>query len=401
MRRFACWLIFICFAVTNVAAQQIVSSDTTNYTSYSAIDYVALMRELERASRPTFWQRMMGLLSKDEQSQADKSFKIDGSIGVGYTQETNAMFVATAMAQYLLRDDLPYSYTSLTGMFSVNGSYRVRAIGGLNFSNQDRLEYNLGGGEMPVRFWGLGYAMADQAERSKYTRGNFDAEVRYVRKVADRLSLGAGLDFVYIEASDVEPLAQEYLLAAGVSERKVTMAGVNIMAEYDARRYKEQLIRGYYVKLQGGFYPEIISNQSYNLWHLEATADYYQPLWSGAMAAVDIYADLRSSHTPWLLWAKAGGENRMRGYYYGRYIDRNMITAQVELRQQIYGPISGVVWGGAGSLFTSFNQIEIKEVLPNYGVGVRFAAGGGMSLRVDYGFGRHSNGLVIHVNEAF
>jgi outer membrane translocation and assembly module TamA len=119
------------------------------------------------------------------------------------------------------------------------------------------------------------------------------------------------------------------------------------------------------------------------------------------MAAVDIYADLRSSHTPWLLWAKVGGENRMRGYYYGRYIDRNMITAQVELRQQIYGPISGVVWGGAGSLFTSFNQIEIKEVLPNYGVGVRFAAGGGMSLRVDYGFGRHSNGLVIHVNEAF
>jgi hypothetical protein len=137
------------------------------------------------------------------------------------------------------------------------------------------------------------------------------------------------------------------------------------------------------------------------MWHAEATFDYYQPLWRGTVAAFDIYAQLWSQDTPWLLWSKIGGDNRMRGYYYGRYIDRNMATAQIELRQTIYGPISGVVWGGAGTIFSSFKHFDIEQLLPNYGLGLRVAAGEKASLRIDYGFGRHSNGLVVSVNEAF
>lgn len=137
------------------------------------------------------------------------------------------------------------------------------------------------------------------------------------------------------------------------------------------------------------------------IWHIEAVANYYQPLWSGAVAALDLYADMWSWNTPWLFWAKVGGENRMRGYYYGRYTDRKMATAQLELRQRIYGPIGCVVWGGVGSVFSSHKLFDVDSLLPNYGVGVRFAAGGRTSLRIDYGFGRHSNGLVINVNEAF
>ncbi|MBQ5358816.1 MAG: hypothetical protein IIU61_05175, partial [Alistipes sp.] len=71
------------------------------------------------------------------------------------------------------------------------------------------------------------------------------------------------------------------------------------------------------------------------------------------------------------------------------------------LRQTIYGPISGVVWGGAGTIFSSFKHFDIEQLLPNYGLGLRVAAGEKASLRIDYGFGRHSNGLVVSVNEAF
>ena len=119
------------------------------------------------------------------------------------------------------------------------------------------------------------------------------------------------------------------------------------------------------------------------------------------MIALDLYADMWSWNTPWLFWAKMGGENRMRGYYYGRYTDRKMATAQLELRQTIFGPISGVVWGGAGSVFASHRLIDLKRLLPNYGVGIRVGALGTTSLRIDYGFGRHSSGLVININEAF
>ncbi len=401
MKRFTLMVLMFCYAAMDVVAQGVAHRDTIDYSSYSAIDYVALARELERASRPTLWQRMGDFIAGKHKDEADDNFKLNGSIGVGYTQETNAMFVGSVVAQYRLQDELPNSYTSLTGMFSINGSYRLRAIGNLNISARERIDYNLGGGEMPVRFWGLGYDVADYAQRSEYQRGGFDAQVSYVRNIVGGFSAGIGIDYTYIGVHDMEPLAKEYLSLAGVSEESVSVLGVNLMAEYDAKRYSESVVGGYYLKLEGSFYPELLSNQSANLWRVAVTANYYQRLWSGAVAAIDLYADMNATKTPWLMWSKIGGENRMRGYYYGRYIDRNMMTAQVELRQRIYGPISGVVWGGAGSIFSSYKQFDFDELLPNYGVGVRVFSGERTSLRIDYGFGRHSNGLVINVNEAF
>ena len=91
----------------------------------------------------------------------------------------------------------------------------------------------------------------------------------------------------------------------------------------------------------------------------------------------------------------------MRGYYYGRYTDRKMLAAQVEVRQQIYGPIGCCVWGGAAKVFPSFKTFKLNNILPNYGLGLRVALGDGTSLRIDYGFGRRSNELIININEAF
>lgn len=401
MRRVACLVVMFCCVAMSVAAQKITHVDTLDYSSYTPIDYAAVMRELERASRPTAWQRITNLFGRKSEQSTDKNFNLNGNVGIGYSQETNVMFVATGTAQYLLRDNAPQSFTSLSGMVSINGFYRLLLSGALSFSAQDKLEYNIGGGEMPIHFWGLGYLTADNATRSKYSQGSASGDISYIRRLTKGLSVGAGVEATYLKAYDIEPLAEEYLLMAGATQRELFSAGVSLMAEYDGKSYEDNIVRGYYAKLLGTFYPQALGNQSNDMWRAEATFDYYQPLWRGAVAAFDIYAQLWSQNTPWLLWSKVGGDSRMRGYYYGRYIDRDMATAQLELRQTIYGPISGVVWGGVGTIFSSFKHFDIEQLLPNYGLGLRVAAGGRTSLRIDYGFGRHSNGLVVSVNEAF
>ena len=147
--------------------------------------------------------------------------------------------------------------------------------------------------------------------------------------------------------------------------------------------------------------PRALGDCRSTLWHITATADWYHPLWRDAVAAIDLYADLWSSATPWLFWPSVGGTSRLRGYYTGRYTDRKMVAAQVELRQHIYGPIGVCVWTGAANVCSSHKLFDWSEILPNYGLGVRLALGEKTSLRIDYGFGRRSNGLVINVNEAF
>lgn len=400
MKRLVWLILVLCVVAIDVAAQD-VSRTTTPTANYSPIDYVALMRELERASRPTLWQRLTGGYRQTKETVQNDKFSLTGQVGLGYTQETSAMVVASGVMHYPMRQDVPLSYTSLTGMLSVNGFYNLTLAGVAQFSGKDKLLYNIGGGVMPVRFWGLGYGAAENNARSTYTRNRLDASVQYVRHIVAGLSVGAGVDFLYARAHDVEPLAAEYLQQAGVTDDEACTTGISLMAEYDGRRCDESLTSGYYLRLQCAFHPKAIGDNSTNIWHVEAVANYYQPLWRGAVAAVDLYTNMWSTNTPWLFWARMGGENRMRGYYYGKYTDRKMATAQLELRQHIYGPISGVVWGGAGSVFASHKLIDFGEVLPNYGVGIRIAAANRTAVRIDYGFGRRTNGLVISVNEAF
>lgn len=91
----------------------------------------------------------------------------------------------------------------------------------------------------------------------------------------------------------------------------------------------------------------------------------------------------------------------MRGYYGGRYMDCNQITAQLELMQHIYSRIGCVVWVGDGTVFQSFNKMELKHILPNYGLGLRIEFKHNVNLRVDYGFGKDTAGFVFQFAEAF
>lgn len=45
---------------------------------------------------------------------------------------------------------------------------------------------------------------------------------------------------------------------------------------------------------------------------------------------------------------------------------------------------------------------DIKpEWLPNFGIGLRFEFKHNVNARIDYGFGRHTSGLLFAIGEAF
>ena len=77
------------------------------------------------------------------------------------------------------------------------------------------------------------------------------------------------------------------------------------------------------------------------------------------------------------------------------------MAAQVELRQSITRRLGVVVWYGGGTVFSGFDQLRWGDLLPTYGVGIRFEFKHNINLRVDYGFGRQSGGVVFSMGEAF
>lgn len=390
-------LVFLAIATTFSAMAQ---TDTRSAQHYDPIDYSAVQRQLDRASRPTFGQRLSDILTQPL-SQSER-LSLTGRLGVAYTQETNLAITAAATAAYPSKSANPND-VQLSAMVSVNGFFNIRAIGNNYFGTESRhhLQYQISGGTLPIRFWGLGYEAADNNPRTKYTRHDVNGSLRYYFDFGGGLRVGAGADFDFGKAAEFTPEAEIYLAASGQTRRSLYTTAIGLGADLDRRDNPYTSTSGYRIALYGEVRPKALGNFHKTLWHWTIQADYFLSLWRGGVLALDLYGDMWSHSTPWLLWPSAGGDSRMRGYYYGRYTDRKMITAQAELRQTIYGPIGISIWGGAGSLFDRWSNFDASQILPNGGVGLRLASGNRTTLRIDYGFGRHSSGVIINVNEAF
>ena len=97
----------------------------------------------------------------------------------------------------------------------------------------------------------------------------------------------------------------------------------------------------------------------------------------------------------------------MRGYYNGRYRDRNFIGSQTELRYRVSDRFGLDAFLGTGEVaHKAFSAAQLK---PDYGGGVRyfFDTEKGLSIRADYGIGqkpageKRESGFYIALGEAF
>ncbi len=101
---------------------------------------------------------------------------------------------------------------------------------------------------------------------------------------------------------------------------------------------------------------------------------------------------LTGAQSAFYLMPEMGSDEMMRGYYQGRYRDRNLIAGQTELRYRLSPRFGLAAFVGTGEVFhTDFSFPQLK---PNYGGGVRyfFDIQKGLSFRLDYGVGEKPAG---------
>lgn len=121
-----------------------------------------------------------------------------------------------------------------------------------------------------------------------------------------------------------------------------------------------------------------------------------------------MYQSLQGNRAPFYLLPQLGNDQMMRGYYTGRYRDRNLLAAQAELRYRFIPKLGAVAFLGAGSVYNNrgFNLLNFK---PSRGAGLRyfFDVNRGLSIRLDYGIGekrtneKRQKGFYVNLAEAF
>lgn len=357
---------------------------------HDPIDYRAVAEHLAKASKG----RSIKALFSSSQVDTTRRLSLSPRFRAGYRRETGPLVALTLNGRYRRGS------AAIDAGVSVKGWYLVR-FSGRNLFNEGQtlLSYEASWERFPTYFYGLGYRASHQNRRTTYYRITQSVSGVCAQRVWQRLWADFTIRFSREVARGLSDRGREYLRQAGAKTLSVTTTALSAKLRYDSRSLSDSLVRGVRVSVEQEVRPKMLGDFPHTLWHTSVKFSGYCPLWRGAVWESDINGEFFSYATPWLLWPSVGADNRLRIYSYGRYIDRNMVAAHITLHQRIYGPVGCDVWGGAVNMFSE--RVVWRHTLPSYGVGVRAVTDEGLTVKIGYGFGRHTHGVVIGINDRF
>lgn len=229
---------------------------------------------------------------------------------------------------------------------------------------------------------------------------------RVLKKVAKNFFIGPEVDYQqllnteFIQPSDGPPLA------APPGSEGTRNVGLGAGIVYDSRHNVLNVRNGAFVELSGLDYrPTWGSEREFYGVTLDARG--YKALDSRRVLAGQIFMQSFSGNLPFNQMALMGGETIMRGYYNGRYRDRELVAAQVEHRWLPF-PFSkrfgGAAFLGAATVAPTFASYDFSKVRLAGGAGLRYLLFPNKDVYMRFDLGITSDGGVgfyIFTGEAF
>lgn len=334
----------------------------------------------------------------------DPNKKIDFGIigGPFYASDTGVGIGLVASGLYRLdRNDetLPISNISLYANVATSGMVAIGVRGNNVFPHEKyKFDYSAYFYTFPSKIWGIGYAAGDNDDNEQpYSRIKIEVKPRFLFRLFDNAYFGPVANVQYVKVTE---LNTEVIDLVGNDDKSFLSVGGGLSLNYDSRDVITNATRGWYVQLDQLFFPGFLGNE-YKYTKTDLTVCSYKKAWKGAVIAGEFHSQLNFQDVPWPMLACVGGPSRMRGYYEGRYRDKCIVEAQVELRQHIYRRSGIAVWIGAANVFPKFEEMRWKYTLPNFGAGYRWAFKQGVNVRIDLGLTKNGIGFAFNINEAF
>lgn len=333
-------------------------------------------------------------------NKGNKRFDWGILAGPSYNQTTSLGIGGGVSGLYSWdRSDSLLQRSNINAFFSVyiSGMYLV-TLNGNNYMRHDaqRWTYKARFKRQPTDFWGIGYKNGvNNSLKSDYDALQLYFRGDYLFRMARNFYIGPQVEINNINARDME---RPDLLNG--QSKSILSTGIGAVLQYDSRDIATNATRGNYLRISQMFYPEL--SEGSRFMRTEVTYSAYRRGWKGSILAMELHSMFNyGDKMPWTMLAMVGEGSHMRGYYEGRYRDKNIIEGQVELRQHLRKRFGMAVFAGASNAFPDFKNIYFKQILPNAGVGFRWEFKKHVNLRVDFGLTKNKPGIEFNMNEAF
>ena len=253
----------------------------------------------------------------------------------------------------------------------------------------------------PDDFWGLGKRAPDSNEES-YKFKQYYIYLHPQFRIGKHLFLGTVFEFQRVFDIDY--------VAGGLFDRENVLgrygyhiAGLGLSLTYDTRNNAFWPDKGgMYQFWFDHFAPVLGSDYHYTNYVIDLRR--FVRVYRRQVLALQAYGSFNTGEVPLRSLAFLGGANSMRGYYAGRYRDKNAGILQAEYRIPLWWRIGAVGFADMGNVGPELKDVDLSHFKYSYGGGLRIALNQTekLNLRLDYGLAKgHSQGFYLQLGEAF
>ncbi len=279
----------------------------------------------------------------------------------------------------------------------------VAAINGAQYFKNELyiLNEQISFSSFPDKFWGLGNQAPHQAEES-YDFQQFYTYLHLMRKMGKGMFIGGLYEY--------QNLLETNYKAGGIFDQQQVVgrngyhiSGLGMSFTFDTRNNAFAPNRGNFAQIYfNHFSPLFGSNHRYT--NIVIDLRKYMAVRKNGVLALQAYSfNNTGNDVPLRSLATLGGMNSMRGYYDGRYRDKNQLVFQAEFRQQLHKRFGMVAFGNFGDVSHNLSY-KFADLKYSFGAGLRYALNKAekLNIRLDYGIGPDKNhGFYFELGEAF
>ncbi|ASZ12957.1 hypothetical protein KTO58_09565 [Chitinophaga pendula] len=343
---------------------------------------------------------------------------------LGYSQEKGLEFGAYLLYSFYTDRHLPDTGTrnstvNLGTTFTTEKQFKVDLKTDIwTRGNKYHYKGNLRYHNFPIYFYGIGDKTLD-SNRTLLDNTRYKVQLEAERRVGGHFYVGFSLLFQH-DAYSAKKDKGIYPQADLVDKDGGYVTFLGVTGIFDNRDNQNYTRKGTWLKANIAYAPSFLSKHA--LWRFEGQGTQFFSISPKSTIGLNGYLQsVQGDQVPFYLLPEMGNDLLMRGYYTGRYRDRNYLAGQVEYRYFIDPKIPIKIWfvdmqpkfalagfAGTGAVFNNHN-FGIDRFKPNYGLGIRwfYDEHAKLTIRLDYGWGekrpgeKRQSGFYLSLAEAF
>lgn len=278
----------------------------------------------------------------------------------------------------------------------------ITSLGGNHYWDEERNNVDMGFSyiNFPDSFYGIGNQVSGD-DPEDYTAETIGFGANYLRLVRTHLRMGAGAVFGksnILEREDDGRLEADDIPGANGG----TVVDLGATLDYDTRDNITFPQAGGWSRLDFQWFDGAIGSD-FDLRVTALETRRYMAWGAQRVFAARALITHVDGTAPFQLLPSLGGDSLLRGYFGGRFRDRDRMAVEAEIRHPIWRRLGGVLFAGVGQVAHNPGDYRIDEFHAAGGFGLRilFIRSENLNLRFDFGWGEDDSGSYISLGEAF